>query len=213
MEIFITGTDTDSGKTYVTCLLLDYLKQKGKIAVGYKPFCSGGREDVVALKQYSSGEYTLEELNPIWLKTPASPYAAALIENVKLDFAKIDQQLQKLSEQNDLVLIEGAGGWEVPLTADQTLADYVTEKQWPVVLVVNNRLGALNQAILNVKNIQSRGLNLLGLVLNYVGEARDAASISNRMILENMGFTVLGEIMHGEIDAWEVGDQLFADLS
>src|SRR5438093_1374873 len=87
MRIFITGTDTDVGKTYVTCLLLEALKQTGRRAVGFKPFCCGDRADAIALHRASAEGYSLEQINPVWLKTPASPFAAALIENRTLDFS------------------------------------------------------------------------------------------------------------------------------
>jgi dethiobiotin synthetase len=105
------------------------------------------------------------------------------------------------------VLIEGAGGWEVPLTASETLADFAQSLGLPVVLVVNNRLGALNHTILTVRNIQARGLRCAGVILNHVGEERDAASISNRMVLERfLEVPILAEVMHGETEMdWPLG--------
>ena len=85
MHYFITGTDTDSGKTYVTCLLLEALKRAGRNGAGFKPFVCGGREDAIHLLNASGGDLTLDEVNPVWLKVPAVPFAAALMENRRFE--------------------------------------------------------------------------------------------------------------------------------
>lgn len=202
MNYFITGTDTDAGKTYVTCLLLEALKREGKRAVGFKPFCCGDRMDAVHLHASSAGdELTLDEINPVWLKMPAAPYAAALMENRKLDFHQIRAALDSLSSRFETVLVEGAGGWEVPVAPGITVADFAQSLGLPVIIVVNNKLGALNHALLTVKNIASRGLICAGIILNYVKDERDPASISNRAVLaEFTDVPVLAEVMHGETE-------------
>lgn len=201
MKYFITGTDTDAGKTYVTCLLLEALKQQGHHATGFKPFCCGSRADSIALLSASAEGVTLDELNPVWLKTPASPYAAALIENRLLDVESVREMLHELTHRFQDVLVEGVGGWEVPLAPQYTAADFAQELGLPVIVVVNNKLGALNHTILTVKNMVSRGLTCAGLILNHVADSRDPASISHRMILQDMlEVPVLGEVLHGETD-------------
>jgi dethiobiotin synthetase len=204
---FITGTDTDAGKTYVTCLLLEALRRAGRRVVGYKPFVCGVRTDAHQLLDSSSPGVTLEEVNPIWFKSSAAPYAAGLLENkpVSLDVAR--DGFHHLAARYEDVLIEGAGGWEVPLTQSETLADFAQGLALPVILVVNNRLGALNHTILTLRNIQARGLTCAGVILNYVSEERDAASISNRMVLDRfLDVPVLAEIMHGETEIdWPLG--------
>jgi dethiobiotin synthetase len=210
MNYFITGTDTDAGKTYVTCLLLEAMKRAGLSAVGYKPFCCGNRGDAAALLGAGSEGVTIDEVNPIWLKMPASPYAAALYENRLLNLPSLHEAFHALTHRFDSVLVEGAGGWEVPLAPQYTLADFAEELALPVILVVNNKLGALNHTILTVKNIQSRRMKCAGLILNQVADERDPASISHRMILEQMlDVPVLAEVMHGEteisVDGLELG--------
>lgn len=205
MQIFITGTDTGAGKTHVTCLLLDALKRKGRRAVGFKPFCCGSREDGAALLEAGTRGVTLDEINPVWLKTPASPYAAAMIENRLLDIERVIEAFHGLAHAVDDVLVEGVGGWEVPLAPGYTAADFAESLGLPVVVVVNNKLGALNHAILTVKNIQARHSTCAGLILNQVSDQRDPASISHRLILEDMlDVPVLGEVMHGEMDGGEL---------
>jgi dethiobiotin synthetase len=207
MQIFITGTDTDAGKTYVTRLLLEALRAEGSTAAGAKPFCCGTREDSAILLASSLSGLTLDDINPIWLKTPASPMTAALIENRKLDSAQIIESCQALGARADHLLIEGAGGWEVPISPGYTMADFAADLKMPVLVVANNRLGALNHTLLTVKNILQRGLPCLGVVLNYVAAERDVASISNVMILRQMlDVPVLGEIMHGETNGQDLLD-------
>lgn len=204
---FITGTDTDAGKTYVTCLLLESLRRTGREVAGYKPFVCGQRTDAHQLLDSSSLGVTLEEVNPVWLKSSAAPYAAGLLENkpVSIDVARAG--FHHLAARFQDVLIEGAGGWEVPLTETETLADFAQSLGLPVLLVVNNRLGALNHTILTVRNIQARGLRCAGVILNHVGEERDAASISNRMVLESfLKVPIIAEVMHGETEMdWPLG--------
>ena len=211
MSYFITGTDTDVGKTYITCLLLDGLKKSGCRAVGFKPFCCGDRNDAAQLMQAGVDGFTLDDINPVWLKTPASPFAAALIENRTLDLGTIEKAFQQIKARVEIVLVEGVGGWEVPLTEAHTAADLAQRLALPVIVVVNNKLGALNHTILTVRNIQSRGLRCAGLILNHVAETRDSASISNRVILQRVlpGVPILADVMHGETELeleWREGE-------
>ncbi len=201
MHYFITGTDTDAGKTYVTCLLLEALKREGRQAAGFKPFVCGGREDAILLQSAGSEGPSLDEINPVWLKMPAAPYAAALMANTTFDLDAVKGAFEQFAEIREHVLVEGAGGWEVPLTDELTMADFAVSLGLPVIVVVNNRLGALNHTILTVRNIQARGLTCAGVILNYVQDERDAASISNRMVLETfLDVPVLAEVMHGETE-------------
>ena len=210
MRIFITGTDTDAGKTYVTCLLLEAMKRHGWRAAGFKPFCCGTREDALRLHAAGMEGLALVEVNPVWLKTPASPFAAAMIENRGFSIPEVRMAFDRLAHKADHVLVEGVGGWEVPLSEGVTAADFAQELGLPVLVVVNNRLGALNHTLLTVRNIQARGLRCLGVLLNYAAEGRDAASIANGMILQRMDVPVLGEVMHGETDGREILEAITA---
>jgi dethiobiotin synthetase len=201
MHYFITGTDTDAGKTYVTCLLIEALRLAGHNAVGYKPFACGDRRDPLAIQQASAGVLTLEEINPVFLKVPASPFAAALLENTTVNTEIAVQGFYNLTAKHSHVMVEGAGGWEVPLAGKETMADFAAALGLPIIVVVNNQLGCLNHTILTVKNIQDRGLSCAGVILNYAHDERDAASISNRMVLQNyLDVPVLCEVMHGETE-------------
>lgn len=200
MHFFVTGTDTNAGKTYVTCLLLEAARRHGLSAAGYKPVSCGDRADAHALLAASGPEAPgLNEVNPVHLKVPAAPYVAALMENFKLNPSTMRQGFIHLASAYQTVLVEGAGGWEVPLTESLTMADLATDLGLPVIVVVNNKLGALNHTLLTVRAISARGLTCAGLILNHVADERDPASISNRSVLEQFaGVPILGEVMHGE---------------
>jgi dethiobiotin synthetase len=196
---FITGTDTDAGKTYVTCLLLKALAAKGESATGFKPVSCGSRDDALALAAASSPPADLDAINPLAYRQPLAPMAAALLEQRPFQAEPIWSAWQTLTSQYDHVLVEGAGGWEVPLAPGKTMGDLATEFNLPVIVVTHNRLGALNHTILTVRAIIQRGLPCAGIILNHVHDERDLASISNRAILETMlGIPILAEIMHGE---------------
>ncbi len=202
MHYFITGTDTNVGKTYVTCLLLAALQRQGKNCVGYKPISCGDRSDAHALLAASTDKtLPLADINPLHLKAPLSPYVAAMMENCSIDLDNLRSAFFPLAQQHDSVLVEGAGGWEVPISATQTLADFAESLSLPIILVVDNKLGALNHTILTVRNIQQRGLKCAGIILNHTRDERDTASISNRQVIEqHLSVPVIAEIMHGETE-------------
>lgn len=201
MSYFITGTDTGVGKTYVTALLLRALNEAGHRALGYKPLACGDRLDADCLRSAGADPgMPIEAINPVYFKVPASPMAAGLIENRVADLAAVRAGFQALQAQADVVLVEGAGGWLVPISPSYSMADLAVEFQLPVLVVVHNRLGAINHTLLTVEAIRTRGLRCAGLVLNHVADERDSASISNRLLLDQLlpGVPILAEVMHGE---------------
>ncbi len=201
MRFFITGTDTDAGKTYVTCLLLKALNAAGKPAVGFKPVCCGDRADAEALLAAGAPGPELDEVNPVSFAQPLSPLVAGWMANVPFDFQAVMTAWEKLATRYDHLLVEGAGGWEVPVTVDQTMADVAVRLGLPVLVVVNNRLGALNHTLLTVRAVQSRGLRCAAIILNYPQDERDSASISNPAALrEILPGIPLVEVMHGETE-------------
>ncbi len=201
MRFFITGTDTDSGKTYVTCLLLRALNAAGKPAVGFKPVCCGDRKDVEALLAAGVPGPTADEVNPVFFAQPLSPLVAGWMANVAFDFTAITAAWENLSGKHEHLLVEGAGGWEVPVTVKDTMADVAVALGLPVIVVVNNRLGALNHCLLTVRAVQGRGLKVAAIVLNYPQDERDSASISNPAALREIFPSIpLVEVMHGETD-------------
>lgn len=201
MRYFITGTDTDSGKTYVTSLLLRALNAAGQPAVGFKPVCCGDRGDVEALLAAGAPGVTADEVNPVFFAQPLSPLVAGWMADLAFDFPAVLEAWKVLSDKHEHILVEGAGGWEVPVTVKETMADLAVALGLPVVVVINNRLGALNHALLTVRAVQSRGLRVAAMVLNYPHDERDSASISNPAALREIFPDIpLVEVMHGETE-------------
>jgi dethiobiotin synthetase len=197
--IFITATDTGAGKTHFSCLLLRSLRAAGVDAVGFKPFCCGERDDAERLYEACDGTVELGLINPIWLRVPAAPYTAALVENRAVDVATALDAFHTLRSRHAFVVVEGAGGWRVPLTDQMCLSDFAAQLALPVVVVVANRLGALNHTQLTVDAIAARGSMCAGVVLNEPDCAEpDPARITNQGVLEQLLTTpVLGALTYG----------------
>jgi dethiobiotin synthetase len=171
MSWFITGTDTGVGKTHASVALLQALCAQGRRCVGMKPVSAGGDEDVLALRSASNVAVPPELDNPYRLREPVSPHIAAAREGVHIDVALLRQRFERLSERADAVVVEGAGGFCVPLSNALTGADLATALQLPVILVVGLRLGCLNHALLTHEAIAARGLKLAGWIANRLDPA------------------------------------------
>lgn len=191
MNLFITGTDTGVGKTYVTARLIRHLRAQGLDTVGFKPICCGGREDALLLREAADGALELNEVNPVWLRTPAAPYTAAIIENRAVDLALIRETFGAIRARHRSVLVEGVGGWLVPIDRDYTVADLAGEMGLPVAVVVRNRLGALNHTALTLHHLKGTGLECAGIIFNAGpveeganGESENIATATNESVLE-----------------------------
>ncbi len=150
-------------------------------------------------------EDALDAINPIWLKTPAAPHVAGMLENKDITFDEIIAGYQKRAEGRDGVLVEGVGGWLVPITQKLMLADLAKAMELPVILVVKNQLGALNHTLLTVESMRARGVEPAGLVFNHAHDELDTAAITNKGIIEDLcGVEVLTDVIRGqeEVEAW-----------
>jgi dethiobiotin synthetase len=166
---FIAGTDTGVGKTWVTTRWLRCLRESGIDAVGMKPVECGGRDDAIAIQEAGDGVATLDEINPVPLPEPLAP--AAIDGAPRIDFDEILASFDLLSTLHFPVLVEGAGGWLVPLDRERTMADLAVALRLPVVLVAANRLGVLNHTLLTVRAIVDAGLECRAVFLNDLDEA------------------------------------------
>lgn len=173
--LFITGTDTDAGKTLVTGLLARALGEQGRSVITQKWVQTGCRTfqdtDIAAHlalmnRRVEEIEPFLPEVIPYRFKLPASPHLAARQEKKRIDLRKIEKAYNTLSKNFDLVLAEGAGGLMVPLTPRTLLIDLVQKLRLPVLLVVHNKLGAVNHALLSIEALHHRKIPLLGLLFN-----------------------------------------------
>lgn len=198
MSYFVTGTDTGVGKTRFCSLLIEALRAEGRDAVGYKPVCSGDRDDAVLLAN-ASGGLDLDRVNPVWLRASVAPLVAGMLENRPVDPARLVEGYRSLARDHATVIVEGAGGWRVPIAENYDISDLAADLGLPVILVVGNRLGALNHTILTVDSIRARGLEIAGLVINHLADELDTAAITNKGIIEQLtGVPILAEIIHGQ---------------
>lgn len=204
--IFITATDTDAGKTYVSSLIIRALRAEGVDAVGFKPICCGDRNDALELVDASEGVVDVDQVNPIWLKTPAAPHVAAMFENSPIDKQALIDAHRALAEKHQVVITEGVGGWLVPINGMSfSVAELAKEIGDPVLLIVGNKLGALNHTLLTVEAMRSRGVEPIGMVFNNLTDQLDTATITNKGIVEDMcGVEVLTDVIREqeEIEAW-----------
>ncbi len=169
---FVTGTDTGIGKTRVSCALLNAFAAQGKTVAGMKPVaagCEGGKwEDVELLLAASNVDISRQQLNPYALNPPIAPHIAAEQAGVEISLNVIYQAYLELSHHAEVVIVEGVGGFLVPLNARQDSADLAQVLNLPVILVVGMRLGCLNHALLTTKAIQASGVLLAGWVANCI---------------------------------------------
>lgn len=174
---FVIGTDTNVGKTYVASALVRHFAAKGYSTIGMKPIASGCmrdgngvllNDDVSALAAASNVPASLDLINPYRFEPAIAPHiAAAQVEKI-IDCEVVRLAYQQLKALADVVIVEGAGGFLVPLNNQETLADLAVLLNIPVILVVGMRLGCINHALLTVEAIKSRGLTLAGWVANRV---------------------------------------------
>ena len=186
MNYFVTGTDTHVGKTYVASLLTRALRRAGFDTVALKPICCGSREDVETLCAAADDELSPDSCNPIWLQTPVAPLVAARMENRELDLPALAGWFEHHRKRRRSLLVEGAGGWLVPLTPQGTVADLAALFGLPVLLVVANRLGCLNHTLLTIESIRARALECRGIALNTLPGTPNAAMQTNRRTLEEI---------------------------
>jgi dethiobiotin synthetase len=186
VNCFVTGTDTGVGKTYVSALLIRGLRAAGVDAVGMKPICCGGREDAELLHSASGDAISLNDVNPVWLRTPAAPYTASMIEERMIDLDAIRETFARLRGRHRALIVEGAGGWLVPIRRDFFIADLAAEMDLPVVVVAVNKLGAINHTLLTVRDIHARGLKCAGVIFNNIGSDDLIATTTNRGVLETL---------------------------
>lgn len=187
-QFFVTGTDTEVGKTYVTASLLQQAKMRGITAYGLKPIASGAvvtpdglvNQDALSLMAASAPGLSYSTCNPFCYEPAIAPHIAAESQGDGLTVELLHQNLR--IPDSDLVLIEGAGGWYLPLNRYQTLAQWVVEQQMPVLLVVGLRLGCINHGILTAKAIETAGARLAGWYANVCDEKMTAVEENIRTL-------------------------------
>lgn len=193
---FVTGTDTGVGKTLVSCALLHAFALAGKTAIGMKPIaagCEAGKWlDVEQLIAASTVSAAREWINPYALVPPIAPHIAAKQAGVTIDLAVIQQAFYALQKTADRVIVEGAGGFLVPLGDRYDTRDLACALGLPVVLVVGLRLGCLNHALLTAQAIQASGLPLAGWVANQIDPAMASLAENIDTLQQRLAAPLLG---------------------
>lgn len=174
--VFIAGTDTGIGKTHAACALIHALRDAGYITCGMKPVASGctstpqglRNDDALALQAASSTAVDYALINPIALSEPLAPHLAAAHEGVEISLPPLRRAFDQLCDSHQRVVVEGVGGWLVPLARGLSAADIAREWTLPVILVVGLRLGCINHALLSARAIEADGCRLLGWIGNVI---------------------------------------------
>jgi len=203
--VFIAGTDTGIGKTHAACTLLHALRAAGYSACGMKPVASGcfetpeglRNDDALALQAASSTMPPYALINPIALRDPLSPHLAAAHAGVEIALAPLRAAFDQLSGTHQKVVVEGVGGWLVPLAPGLLAADIAKQWRLPVILVVGLRLGCLSHALLTARTIEADGCRLLGWIGNGIDPAMDALDENLATLRELLPAPCLGVLPHG----------------
>ncbi len=204
---FITGTDTNVGKTLFTAALARALCHEGVHVAAYKPVCSGAVflnqqgdtspvwSDVEALFHATGERWPRDRISPQTFRAALSPPAAAALEGREVDEALLLAGYHWLAERAEMVLVEGAGGFYSPISTNWLNADLAERIGLPVVIVSPNRLGTINQTLLTLEAIRRRGLSVAGVVLNRNTAHDDPSAATNGAEIERHGHVrVFGEI-------------------
>ncbi len=198
-SLFITGTDTGVGKTFVACALARGFKAQGMKVGVMKPVETGCRgrngglipEDARKLREAAGSEDPIDTINPYRFSPPLAPSLAAREAGVTIELQRIKRSYEELSEKNDVVIVEGAGGLMVPLTDSKTFADLVLFLGLPMVVVAPNRLGVINHTLLTVRCAEAAGIEVRGAVLNNLSVETDESAPHNAGELKRLGITVI----------------------
>ncbi len=219
---FVAGTDTGVGKTLVSCGLLEAFKRTGVPALGLKPVAAGAdetpmglrNEDAVMLAAASSVSPPYELINPVCLREPASPHIAAALEGRRLSADRIAGMCRgAAATHRGVLLVEGAGGWRVPISERETMADVARVLGHSVILVVGMRLGCLNHALLSAEAIGRDGLVLAGWVANVIDPEMAHLEANIATLVRMLPAPCLGRVPHlGEPAPEQVADALDISL-
>lgn len=199
---FVTGTDTDVGKTAICCALLSAANERGLRTAAVKPVAAGcnsdgHNSDALELQQVMSETLDYSQINPVALKRAIAPHIAAKLEGRSLRASQLEGICRGvMAGSSEFTLIEGAGGWRVPLNASETLADLANRLQIGVILVVGMKLGCINHALLTAEAIRRDGLPLVAWVANQVGPKMPQHDENIVTLKQLLPAPLLGDVPH-----------------
>ena len=199
MNYFVTGTDTGVGKTLIGCALLQRFAGQGKRVAGFKPVAAGVdadgmNDDAKALLAAGNIPLSYEQVNPYCLHEAIAPHIAASHENIRIELPRIVAAYRELAAQADVVIVEGAGGFLVPLNDAQNTADLAKELGIPIILVVGMRLGCLNHALLTMKAVDEYGVQCAGWIANVLDSAMPALQSNIDALQERISAPLVGVV-------------------
>lgn len=200
--LFVTGTDTEVGKTLAATVLMHHFRRQGLRVVGMKPVAAGchetpegwKNEDVEALRAAANVDAPIEHVNPYRFHAPIAPHVAARREGRTIDLDRIMASFERLRAMTDIVVVEGAGGFLVPLGDAEDFGDLARRLALPVVLTVGLRLGCINHALLTREAIAARGLHLAGWIANGIDPHMEAPQDSIATLASRLRAPLLGVI-------------------
>ena len=220
---FITGTDTDVGKTICAKALLQAANKQKLSTMAYKPIAAGCQltesglrnEDALILQKNSTIELPYQAVNPIAFELPIAPHIAAELTNKPISLDLITLGLQNLQQKNsDLLIVEGAGGWRLPLNNDEMLSDWVVAQKLPVILVVGMKLGCLNHAVLAYESILNDGLNVVGWIGNQLQADMPYYQENLKLLTEKIAAPMIAEIPYlSTVNELDLGQFVNCDLA
>jgi len=200
-SLFVTGTDTDVGKTCVTAGIVSYLS-KMKINIGVmKPFASGYKatadsvsDDVKILMKYSGVSDPVDIINPYFFEIPTSPYDACKQLNFEIDISKVVDSYKQLTSIHDVVIVEGIGGIMTPISKNYFVSDLISDLQMNTIVVTGSKVGTVNHLMLTYQHVKEKKIPLNGFVINQ--NVSDGYELSNlkQQIIDLTGQTVYGTI-------------------
>ena len=210
--IFVTATDTEAGKTYVSCQIVKALKASGINAGAFKPFSTGNRNDAKALIKASGMAEKPETVTPVFFKNPMSPYGASLLEKKSFNFKTVDKGFKYFTDKYDFTVVEGVGGLLVPLKKDFFVNDLIRRLRLPVIVVARFGLGTLNHTLLTVDKLRRDNAAIAGIIFSGKKDAKDISVKTNADIIKKVTKLPLLELGWNEkIDLkknkWILGQQ------
>ncbi len=202
MKCFLTGTDTDVGKTVISAGLLARARLDGRSCIGLKPVAAGAEQgpdgpysdDALRLARGAGFTGPLADINPVLLDAPIAPHVAAQMSGVSLQAAALADWARTAAGDLDAVIVEGAGGWRVPINNAEGFDTVAKALGWPVILVVGMRLGCINHALLTAQAIVADGLELAGWVANRVDPNQAAYADNVATLKARIRAPLLGEV-------------------
>jgi len=213
--LFVTGTDTGVGKTFVACALALALRARGRRVAVMKPVETGVEtepEDALRLRAAAADPAPLDDVCPYRLRAPLAPAIAARLEGVAIDVRRLAALIARRAASADPLLVEGAGGLLVPVAGRTTWADLAAELRLPAVIVGANRLGTINHCGLTARAALAAGIDVRGFVLSQPTPESDASAATNAEAIEDLtGLRCLGVLRHYAAPS-EAVDSLRVDL-